>query len=95
MKKAAAAAATAAGTSRTIVVKVKANAKTTSFDAAEGEGEYACSVQAPPLEGRANKEVCRLAAEHFGVAKSRVSLVRGETSTTKVLLVEGIAPADK
>ncbi len=79
--------------SRTINVKVKANAKTTSFEPA-GDGEFACSVQAPPLEGRANKEVCRLAAEHFGVAKSNVSVVRGETSTTKILLVQGVPPAE-
>ncbi len=76
-------------------VKVKANAKRDLFEANADGDSFVCCVSAAPVEGRANREVCRLAAEFFGVPKSAVSVLRGETSTTKLLRVEGLAEEDK
>ena len=72
---------------RTITVKVKANAKQTTFEAAGEDGAYSCSVQVAPVGGKANKEVCALAAAHFGVPKARVTVLRGQTSSDKVLAI--------
>jgi uncharacterized protein (TIGR00251 family) len=47
-------------------------------------------VTAPPVEGKANRALCRLVAKRAGVAPSRVSVVRGEKSRDKVLLVAGL-----
>lgn len=47
-------------------------------------------VSAPPVDGKANKALCRLIAKRAGVAPSQVSVVRGEKSRQKLLLVEGI-----
>ncbi len=44
---------------------------------------------APATEGRANAELVRFIAGQFGVAKSRVTLHRGQTSHIKQLTVEG------
>jgi uncharacterized protein (TIGR00251 family) len=47
-------------------------------------------VTAPPLDGRANDAVRRLLAEHLGVPRSAVSILRGERSREKVLRIKGI-----
>ncbi|MDV7270428.1 DUF167 domain-containing protein [Thioclava sp. A2] len=46
-------------------------------------------VTVVPEGGKANKEVQKLLAKAIGVAKTRLVLVRGETSRDKVFRVEG------
>lgn len=41
-------------------------------------------VNAPPLEGKANKAVVEALAKHFGVSRGKVILIRGEKSKNKV-----------
>lgn len=50
-------------------------------------------VTAPPVDGRANRALCRLVAKRAGVAPSRVTVVWGEKSRQKLLLVDGIDQA--
>ena len=50
-------------------------------------------VAAPPVDGKANKALCRLIAERVGVAPSRVSVVRGAKSREKLVEVQGVDPA--
>lgn len=38
---------------------------------------------AAPVDGQANEEVCKLLAKLFGVAKSQVKLLQGQTSREK------------
>jgi len=40
---------------------------------------------ARPEKGKANRELIELLADHFGVARSRVRIVRGERSREKVI----------
>lgn len=47
-------------------------------------GDLHVYVNAPPLEGKANKAVAISLAEYFSVSKSRVRLVRGEKSKQKI-----------
>ncbi|MBL4780654.1 MAG: YggU family protein [Porticoccaceae bacterium] len=42
-------------------------------------------ITAPPVDGKANKHLLKYIAKEFGVAKSRVALVRGESSRLKTL----------
>jgi uncharacterized protein YggU (UPF0235/DUF167 family) len=51
-------------------------------------------VTAPPLEGRANAALVRLIARRAGVAKGRISLVRGGRSRDKLIRVEGMGEAE-
>jgi uncharacterized protein YggU (UPF0235/DUF167 family) len=44
-------------------------------------------VNAPPLEGKANKAVLEALATHLGVKKSQLELVSGATSKMKVFTV--------
>jgi uncharacterized protein (TIGR00251 family) len=38
-----------------------------------------------PEKGKANRELVELLADHFGVSKSRVTIVRGEKSRNKIV----------
>ncbi|MBH1966446.1 MAG: DUF167 domain-containing protein [Comamonadaceae bacterium] len=42
-------------------------------------------LAAPPVDGKANAALIEWACETFGVSKSRVQLLRGETSRQKLL----------
>jgi uncharacterized protein (TIGR00251 family) len=50
-------------------------------------------VSAPPVDGKANKALCRLIAERAGVAPSRVTVVRGAKSREKLVEVQGVEAA--
>lgn len=53
----------------------------------EGEGTYKVYVTCVPEDGKANKAVIALLAKHLGIAKSRLEIVRGETSRDKILRI--------
>ncbi len=72
----------------TITVKVKAGAKTSSFQKKADALEFICSVQAPPVDGKANAEVIKLVAEHFHVKRAQVEILRGDSSNLKVIKIE-------
>ncbi|MFP5363846.1 MAG: DUF167 domain-containing protein [Thermoleophilia bacterium] len=57
------------------------------------DGVLIARVRAPPVDGKANAALCRLVARAAGVAPSRVSIVRGESSRQKLLRVDGIDAA--
>lgn len=48
-------------------------------------------LNAPPIEGRANKALIKFIAELFQVPLRQVSLIRGEQSKHKVLTIKGSA----
>jgi len=54
------------------------------------DGVLQARVTAPPVDGRANKAICKLIAKRLGIAVSRVSVVRGEKSREKLIEVQGI-----
>jgi uncharacterized protein (TIGR00251 family) len=55
------------------------------------DGVLKLKVQAPPVEGAANEAVLRFLADTLDVAKSKVVVVRGETSRLKTIQVEGLS----
>jgi uncharacterized protein (TIGR00251 family) len=55
------------------------------------DGVLQARVSAPPVDGKANRALCRLIAKRVGVAPSRVSVVRGERSREKLVRVERLA----
>ena len=59
--------------------------------AGEREGRLLVRVTAPPVEGAANAALCRLLAKRVGVARGRVSVMRGGSSRDKVVHVEGLS----
>jgi uncharacterized protein len=57
------------------------------------DGVLQARVTAAPVGGKANRALRGLIAKRLGVAPSRVSVVRGEKSRTKLIEVEGIDSA--
>ncbi len=57
-------------------------------------GELQVRVTAAPEGGRANAAVCRVVADALGVAKSAVSVVRGQTARHKTLEVSGLGTSE-
>lgn len=47
-------------------------------------------VKAPPVEGKANKELLRFLSKLLGRPKSSLSIVRGELSRRKDVFCEGV-----
>lgn len=58
------------------------------------DGTLLVRVTAPPVDGRANRAVCRLIARRVGVAASNVTIVRGERSRDKVIRVIGVSSSE-
>jgi uncharacterized protein (TIGR00251 family) len=56
----------------------------------ERNGVLRVSVAAAPVDGQANVALCKLIAKRAGVARGRVSVIRGERSREKVVHVEGL-----
>ena len=46
-------------------------------------------ISAPPVDGAANRHLCRYVADLFGVPAARVRLVRGENGRDKTVEVTG------
>jgi uncharacterized protein (TIGR00251 family) len=56
---------------------------------AGGDRYLKVRVRAVPENGKANKALTELIAKWFGVPKSAVSFISGETSRKKILRIEG------
>ncbi|RPJ09803.1 MAG: DUF167 domain-containing protein [Deltaproteobacteria bacterium] len=72
-----------------ISIKVKPNSRESRVEEA-GPSQLLVKVKAPPREGKANQEVIESLARHFGVPKSRVTIVAGLKSSKKVVNIEGV-----
>jgi uncharacterized protein len=70
-----------------IRVKVKPNARTSALTPLP-DGSWVAQVKAPAIEGRANKELIALVAEHFHCAKAAVSIKSGSSGRLKLLRIE-------
>ena len=47
-------------------------------------------VNAPPVDGAANDSVIKLFSKALKIAKSKISIIRGESSREKTLRIEGL-----
>jgi uncharacterized protein YggU (UPF0235/DUF167 family) len=72
-----------------IVVKVKVNARADMVEKID-DGDYVVHTTALPVENKANEKVLELLGAYFGIAKSRLRMIRGFTSHNKVIEVAEI-----
>lgn len=54
----------------------------------EADGSLTVSLKASPIDGRANEELIRLVAKHFGVPVVKVRIKSGQASKHKLVDVE-------
>ncbi|MEK9186375.1 MAG: DUF167 domain-containing protein [Patescibacteria group bacterium] len=69
----------------TYQIKVTPNSK--NMEVIEEKGSLRIKVDAPPVEGKANKRLIEILAGYFNVSPSRVRIVSGHTSRNKVIEV--------
>jgi uncharacterized protein YggU (UPF0235/DUF167 family) len=79
---------------RTFTVRVTPRAGRDEVVGVGPDGELQVKVRAAPADGAANLAVVRTIAAAAGVAPSRLQLVRGATSRTKVVSIEGVTGTD-
>ena len=70
-----------------ILVKVKPNAKQERIEKT-GENTFSVWVKEKPQEGKANQAVIKILSDYFGVARSNVVLLKGQTSKQKFFEVK-------
>ena len=71
---------------RTLLVKVKPNARQSSFER-QADGSWLAQLKSPPVDGKANAELIELVAREFGCAKSGVAIKAGAGSKLKRVVV--------
>jgi len=74
-------------------VRVIPNAKKTEFTGFR-ENELVLRLNAPAVEGKANKAATEYLARYFGVSRSAVSMVSGEKSRHKIFQIVGFESSD-
>jgi uncharacterized protein len=75
-----------------IAVKVHPRAKKSAVTGRLGDA-YKLALAAAPVDGKANDECVRFLAELAGVPRSRVRIVAGAASRSKVVEFEGVDQA--
>ena len=55
------------------------------------DGALKIRISAPPVDGAANAEIIRFLAKSFGVSKSDVFILSGETSKNKRIKIENLS----
>ena len=67
-----------------LILAVRAQPRASKDEFAGPQGDaLKVRITAPPVEGKANAHLCRFLAEAFGVARSQVELISGDTARAK------------
>ncbi len=67
-----------------VTVKAKPRSKKTSIRKLP-DGMLVISFNTPPVDGAANKKIIQLLSEHYNVAKSKIKILKGKSSSIKVV----------
>jgi uncharacterized protein (TIGR00251 family) len=72
-----------------LTVKVHPRARRSAITGRFGDS-WKLDLAAPPVDGKANEECVRFFADLAGVPRSRVRILLGAASRTKVIEIEGL-----
>lgn len=76
-----------------VTVRVKPGASRNKVRGSFGDPPaLVVAVSEPAIDGRASTAVCRAVAEALGISLSKVSIVMGHTSRTKVVEINDVDP---
>ena len=67
-------------------VKVIPNAKKNEI-IKDGDG-FRVRLNAPAIDGKANSALIEVLAEHFGVKKNKIRIIKGEKSRNKIVEIK-------
>ncbi len=69
-------------------IRVQPRASRDEIVGPHGDGALKVRITAPPVEGKANAYLIRFLARAFGVSRSQVSLLGGDSSRNKRIAIE-------
>ncbi|MFC1981200.1 DUF167 domain-containing protein [Chloroflexota bacterium] len=58
------------------------------------DGALRVRVAAPPVKGKANKELVAFLSKVLGISKGSLTIVKGHTSRNKVIAIDGLSQTD-
>ena len=74
-------------------IRVVPNARKSEFTGCRDE-EWVLRLNAPPVDGKANKAAVEFIANSLGIPRSRVSLISGEKGRHKIFEIVGLNRVD-
>ena len=72
-----------------VIIQVQPNAHENKVDRYK-DGIVYLKITAPPIRGKANKEVLAFLSSILNMSKSSLEIVKGETNKKKILAVKGL-----
>ncbi len=76
-----------------IEIAVRVTPRSSRIELGPGPGHFAARLNAPPVEGAANKALVELVAKSFRVPKRDVTLIAGDKARLKRLAIAGDSEA--
>lgn len=70
-----------------VQVKVRPNARVSALTEV-ADGPWLAQLKSPPVNGKANKELVNLVAQHFACPKSAVSIKSGASGRMKWIQID-------
>jgi len=58
------------------------------------DGIWRVKISAPPVKGKANKELIAFLSQILGVSQSTLTILKGHTTRNKVVAIEGLSQED-
>ena len=77
----------------TLRVKVVPRSAKSEVAGELSDGVLKVKIAVPPEKGKANEELCRVLAKHYGVPRTSVSILSGHTASLKLVKI-GRAPVN-
>lgn len=71
-----------------LTVRVRTRSSCPGLKVGDG-GVLVVKVKSPPVDGRANSELCKIIGAALGVPKRDVNVIRGMKSREKIVEIEG------
>ena len=68
-------------------LRIQPKASKDEFAGPYGDRQYRIRITAPPVDGKANQHLLQFLAKSFGVAKSRIELLSGDSGRNKVIRI--------
>jgi uncharacterized protein len=75
-----------------INVSVKPNSRKGPLVEPQTDGSLIVYIRETPAEGKANEALIKLLSSHYDVAKTKITILRGETNRKKVVQIIDIQP---
>ena len=71
-----------------MIIKVKVKTNSSKSEVVLKDDTYIVGLHSSPEKGKANNELISVLSKHFQVAKSQITIIKGEKSRKKIISIE-------